>query len=67
VLVVADIAALETLVRKKALPKSEDGFFFRHQFQDEAADEYAEQDLAFYTWAKDALTNGQTVIYSCRW
>ena len=62
VLEAADIAALETHIRQKALPNSEGGFFFGHQFQDEAADGNAEQDLAFCTWAKDALTNGQTVV-----
>jgi len=60
-----DIAVLETLVRQKALPKSEGGFFFGHQFQEEAADENTEQDLAFCASAKDALTSGQTVVYSC--
>jgi hypothetical protein len=39
VLEATDIAALETLVRHKALPKSTGGFFFGHQFQDEAAGE----------------------------
>ena len=67
VLEAADIAALESLVRQKALPKSMGGFFFGHQFQDEAADENVEQDLAFCAWAKDALTSGQTVVYSCWW
>lgn len=67
VLEASDIAALETLIRQKALPNSEGGFFFGHQFQDEAANDNAEQDLAFCAWAKDALTNGQTVVYSCWW
>ncbi len=62
-----DIAALEALVKQKALPTSEGGFFFGHQFQDEAAVENAAQDLEFCAWAKDAITNGQTVAYSCWW
>lgn len=63
----ADIADLETRVKKGSLPNSEGGFFFGHQFQDEVADENAAQDLAFCAWAKDAITNGQTVAYSCWW
>ncbi|MGB7319110.1 MAG: phosphoglycerate kinase [Planktotalea sp.] len=67
VLEAADIDTLEALVKQKALPKSDGGFFFGHQFQDEAADENAAQDLAFCAWAKDVITNGQTVVYSCWW
>ena len=64
---IEDIETLRSLIVKSALPTSEGGFFYGHQFQDEAAAQYAEQDLEFCDWAKEALSNGKTVVYSCWW
>lgn len=62
-----DIMALERLVSTDNLPASEGGFFFGHQWQDEAATEYREQDLKFCKWAAAVLETRQQVIYSCWW
>ncbi len=67
VLTPRDLKALQRLVAGGDLPQSDGGFFYGHQFQDEAAEEYAEQDAAFCTWAKTQITAGETVIYSCWW
>jgi hypothetical protein len=62
-----DIAALEALIASDDLPDSEGGFFFGHQWQDESAEEYKEQDLKFCKWAAAVLETRQQVIYSCWW
>ena len=62
-----DIEALERLVQKNALPESEGGFFYGHQFQDESAKEYRAQDLEFCAWAKALIKDGHIVYYSCWW
>ncbi len=62
-----DIAALEILVVAGKLPESPGGFFYGHQFQDESAAEYREQDLAFCKWAKAILETREKVVYSCWW
>lgn len=62
-----DIKALEALVTTNNLPTSEGGFFFGHQWQDESAEEYRDQDLKFCKWAKTVLETRQQVIYSCWW
>lgn len=62
-----EIKALEALVSKDDLPESEGGFFFGHQWQDETAQEYKEQDLKFCKWAAAVLATRQQVIYSCWW
>ena len=62
-----DIDRLETAVRTRALPHCEGGFFYGHQFQDEAAAEYRETDLQFCAWARERIEEGETVIYSCWW
>ena len=62
-----DIAKLERDLQDRALPRSEGGFFFGHQFQDESAREYREQDLEFCTWARNSLRSGKRVFYSCWW
>jgi len=51
----------------RALPHCEGGFFYGHQFQDEAAAEYRERDLEFCAWARERIRAGETVIYSCWW
>lgn len=62
-----DIETLEELVAVNNLPQSEGGFFFGHQWQDEAAEEYREQDLEFCKWAQAILETRERVIYSCWW
>lgn len=60
-----DIQALQALLDANDLPTSEGGFFFGHQWQDEAATEYKEQDLKFCKWAAAVLETRQQVLYSC--
>ena len=43
------------------------GFFWGHQFQEEAVKEYADLDKQFCDWAEKELDNGNEVIYSCSW
>ena len=62
-----DIANLEGLISKNGLPESPGGFFYGHQFQDEAAEEYREQDLEFCAWAQAEIAQGAAVYYSCWW
>lgn len=62
-----DIDGLAKLLEDSALPASPGGFFYGHQFQDEQAEYYAAQDQAFCVWARDAIAQGETVIYSCWW
>jgi len=62
-----DIDRLETLIKSAALPNSEGGFFFGHQFQDETVKEYQDQDLKFCQWAREQLETGHRVYYSCWW
>ena len=59
------IDGLEKLIRNDAMPKSDGGFFYGHQFQDESAKEYKEQDLKFCADARDALTHDGYVYYDC--
>lgn len=43
------------------------GFFWGHQFQEEAVEEERENDTAFVTAALEAVRSGARVIYSCWW
>ena len=43
------------------------GFFWGHEFQEEAAKDYKEKDLEFVEFAREALADGDTVIYECSW
>ena len=43
------------------------GFFWGHEFQEEAAKDYKEKDLEFVDFAREALADGETVIYECSW
>ena len=43
------------------------GFFWGHQFQEEAVKQYADLDKQFCDWAEKELDNGNEVIYSCSW
>ena len=62
-----DIDRLEAAVSAGHLPRCAGGFFYGHQFQDEQAEAYREQDLAFCGWAKAQIAEGATVAYSCWW
>ena len=44
---------------------TEGGFFWGHQFQEEACREYKEQDLQFVEQALDHLKAGGDVVYRC--
>ena len=52
-------------VETNTLPESEGGFFYGHQFQDEAAEESKEEDIKFCKEALQAIKDGNQVIYSC--
>ena len=52
-------------VETNTLPESEGGFFYGHQFQDEAAEESKEEDIKFCKEALQAIKDGKQVIYSC--
>ncbi len=63
----ADIARLEQALKQGGLPHCDGGFFYGHQFQDEAAAAYRDLDLEFCAWARGRISEGDTVIYSCWW
>ena len=62
-----EIIQLQELVKGNSLPESPGGFFYGHQFQDEAAEENREQDLEFCKWALTEVKDGKHVFYSCWW
>ena len=43
----------------------EGGFFYGHQFQDESAAEYKNDDKEFVKQAREALAKGFRIYYSC--
>lgn len=43
------------------------GFFWGHQFQEAAVKDYKEKDLEFVQFAREALADGETVVYECSW
>lgn len=43
------------------------GFFWGHQWQESAVEEYREQDKLFCDWALTQMEKGETVIYHCSW
>ena len=43
------------------------GFFWGHQFQEEAAKDNKQKDLEFVQFAREALADGETVVYECSW
>ena len=45
--------------------RSDGNLFYGHEFQDESAKEYREDDLRFCDEAMKAIERGETVIYSC--
>jgi hypothetical protein len=62
-----DIELLQKNVEGGDLPHCEGGFFFGHQWQDEATKYYKELDLAFCQWALDELDSGGNVHYHSDW
>ena len=62
-----DILNLQQVLLNDNLPESEGGFFFGHQFQDESAEQYKEQDLEFCKEALKWLDEGKEVFYECSW
>ena len=61
------ILDLKKLIKNNNLPESEGGFFYGHQFQDDSAEEYKEQDLDFCKKALKWLEEGKKVFYECSW
>ena len=57
-----DLDSLEQSLSEAKLPET-NGFFFGEN----ADEEYAEQDREFITEARDAISKGYTVVYSCWW
>lgn len=43
------------------------GFFWGHQWQEEACKQYKERDKLFCDWALTQMEKGEEVIYSCSW
>jgi hypothetical protein len=43
------------------------GFFWGHQFQEEAVREYSKQDVQFCDWALAQMEKGEEVVYYCSW
>jgi len=43
------------------------GFFWGHEIQESQAEYYKDKDLEFVEFAKEALEDGETVIYECSW
>ena len=62
-----EIIQLQELVKGNSLPESPGGFFYGHQFQDEAAENNRDQDLEFCKWALTEIKDGNHVFYSCWW
>ena len=62
-----DLSTLAGLIANVDLPHCDGGFFYGHQYQDEAAAEYADQDAEFCAWAQTQIGAGETVFYSCWW
>ena len=46
---------------------SEGGFFYGHQFQEDAVKEHMEYDHQFVTAARQAMAEGTQVVYHCWW
>ena len=64
---ILDIEELSLAIEQKAMPVSPGGFFYGHQFQDEAEEEYRDQDIMFCEWARREIAEGNAVVYSCWW
>ena len=63
-----DIARLEEAIKNGYCDYfCEGGFLWGHEFQEEQRDYYKEKDLEFVEFAKEALADGETVVYECSW
>ena len=58
---------LRELLLADILPESEGRFYFGHQWQDERAEAYYEQDMEFCSWAIDQIHKGHKVVYVADW
>ena len=64
----SDIKGLIEAIQNNNLPTAEPGLFFGHQWQDETAQHYKEQDLEFCKKALEALSdNPKTKITYDSW
>ena len=61
------VIGLEAAIKGNDLPTSLGGLFFGHEFQDESATDYREQDLEFCKWARGELKAKKHVYYDCWW
>ena len=62
-----DILELQKLVKDNNLPFCDGGFFWGHQFQEEAMKEYKKDDLKFCKDALKWIKEGKEVWYDCWW
>tara|TARA_B100001057_G_scaffold197737_1_gene198394 strand:+ start:284 stop:709 length:426 start_codon:yes stop_codon:yes gene_type:complete len=62
-----DIEDLRAKIVSNDLPFCPDGFFWGHQFQEEAMRNYKEQDIQFCDKALQWIAEGKQVFYSCWW
>tara|TARA_R110002012_G_scaffold285351_2_gene476474 strand:+ start:66 stop:476 length:411 start_codon:yes stop_codon:yes gene_type:complete len=63
-----DIDRLEKAIENKYYDYfCEGGFFFGHQFQEEQAEYYEEQDKNFVKFAKKELAKDNVIKYTCSW
>ena len=54
-------------VETNTLPESAGGFFYGHEFQDDAAKDYQKEDIKFCKEALKAIEDGKQVVYTCWW
>ena len=59
------VTSLKLLITHKKMEDSEGGFFYGHQWQDEAEDYYKKQDLKFCKWAIKNIKKGKSLYYQC--
>lgn len=46
---------------------AQDGFFWGHEFQEEAVRKYKDKDKFFVKWCKEQLQEGRCIMYDCSW
>jgi len=64
---VMDIKVIRHFVENDRLPFCADGFFWGHQFQEDAMREYKDQDLEFCDKAIEWIQEGKEVYYTSWW
>ena len=62
-----DILEFQELVKNDNLPFCDGGFFWGHQWQEEAMKDYKEYDLKFCSDALKWIKEGKEVWYDCWW